>query len=313
MGREFHVRFREGLGVKFPRATRLLLGFAGAKGEAVVIKSKIRDWLRDNLKLELSGEKTLVTHAGTEAAKFLGYEVSVFRSDTRPSVNGNIRLAIPGDKIQGACSRYTKAGKPYHRAELVNDSDHDIIARYGIEYRGLMNYYCLAHNIGRVTKVHWVRRRSLLMTLANKHRSSVAEMVQGFSAEILTAEGPRKCIKLVIPREGKEPLVATFGGIPFKRKKDAVLAGEVVTPVFNPRVELALRPKADRCEICESRDGVQVHHIRKPADLKKKGRTPDLYQRIMAARQRKTLVLCRKCHADAHAGRLDGRNDRGRK
>ena len=95
MGREFHVRFREGLGVKFPRATRLLLGFAGTKEEAAVIKSKIRDWLRDHLKLELSEEKTLITHAGTEAARFLGYEVSVFWSDSRPSVNGNIRLAIP--------------------------------------------------------------------------------------------------------------------------------------------------------------------------------------------------------------------------
>jgi hypothetical protein len=96
------------------------------------------------------------------------------------------------------------------------------------------------------------------------------------------------------------------------RKKDAGLADEVVVPIFNPRTELVLRLKADRCEICKSRDEVQVHHIRKLADLKKKGRTLDLYQRIMAARRRKTLVLCRKCHADAHAGRLDGRSDRGR-
>lgn len=294
-------------------ADDFLLGFAGTKDEALVIKSKVRDWLREHLKLELSEEKTLITHAGTEAARFLGYEVSVFWSDTRPSVNGNIRLAIPEDKVQGACSRYMKDGRPYHRAELVNDSDYDIIARYGVEYRGLMNYYCLAHNIERMTKVHWVMRRSLLMTLANKHRSSVAKMVQRFSAEILTAEGPRKCIQLIIRREGKEPLVATFGGIPFKRKKDAVLADEVVQPIFNPRVELVLRLQADRCEICESTDGVQVHHIRKLADLKKKGRTLDLFEQVMAARRRKTLVLCRKCHADAHAGRLDGRNDQGRK
>ena len=107
--------------------------------------------------------------------------------------------------------------------------------------------------------------------------------------------------------------MATFGGIPFKRKKDAVLADEEVQPIFNPRVELVLRLQADRCEICESTDGVQVHHIRKLADLQKKGRTLDLYQRVMAARRRKTLVLCRKCHADAHAGRMDGRPARGSK
>jgi group II intron reverse transcriptase/maturase len=294
-------------------ADDFLLGFAGTKEEAGAIKSKIRGWLRDNLKLALSEDKTLITHAGTEAARFLGYEVSVFWSDTRPSVNGHIKLAIPEDKVRQACSRYMRDGRPIHRAELVNDSDFDIIARYGIEYRGLMNYYILAHNIERMTKVHWVMRRSLLMTLANKHRSSVARMVQRFSAKILTPAGPRKCIQLIIRREGKEPLVATFGGIPFQRKADAVLIDEVVRPIFNPRVELVLRLQADRCEICGAADGVQVHHIRKLVDLKKKGRSLDLYQQVMAARRRKTLVLCRKCHVDVHAGRMDDRNDRGRK
>jgi group II intron reverse transcriptase/maturase len=293
-------------------ADDFLLGFIGTKAEAMEIKSEIRDWLRDNLMLELSEEKTLITHARTEAARFLGYEVSVSWSDSRPSVNGNIRLAIPGDKIREACSRYMRDGKPAHRAELVNDSDFDIIARYGTEYRGLMNYYILAHNIARMTAVHWVMRRSLLMTLANKHRSSVAKMVRKFSATTVTNDGPRKCLRLFVPREGKEPLVATFGGIPFRRKKDAVLIDEVIRPIFNPRTELLQRLQADRCEICESRDGVQVHHIRKLADLQKKGRTLDLYERVMAGRRRKTLVLCRKCHADVHAGRVDGRKDRGR-
>jgi group II intron reverse transcriptase/maturase len=294
-------------------ADDFLLGFAGTKEEALAIKSKLRDWLKGNLKLELSEDKTLITHAGTEEAKFLGYEVSVFWSDTRPSVNGNIRLAIPEGKVQGACSRYMRGGKPIHRAELVNDSNYDIIARYGIEYRGLMNYYILAHNLERMTKIHWVMRRSLLMTLANKHRSSVAKMVRRFSSEVLTPDGPRKCIQLVIRREGKEPLVATFGGIPFRRKKDAILIDEAVQPIFNRRTELIQRLRADRCEICESTDGVQVHHIRKLADLKKKGRPLDLYRQVMSARQRKTLVLCRKCHADAHAGRMDGRNVQGNK
>jgi hypothetical protein len=228
-------------------------------------------------------------------------------------VNGNIKLAIPEDKIQDACSKHLRGGKPVHRAELANDGDFDIVARYGMEYRGLMNYYGLAHNIAQMARVHWVMRRSLLMTLANKHRSSVARMAQKFSAETLTVYGPMKCLRLVIPREGKAPLVATFGGIPFRRKEDAVLVDEVVQPIFNPRTELIQRLQADRCEICESREGVQVHHIRKLADLNKKGRPPDLYQRVMAGRRRKTLVLCRNCHADVHAGRHDGRNDRGRK
>src|SRR3954471_21644700 len=72
MGREFHVRFCEGLGVQFPRATRLLLGFSGPREEAEQIKFQLREFLRDHRERELSESKTLITHARTEAARFLG-------------------------------------------------------------------------------------------------------------------------------------------------------------------------------------------------------------------------------------------------
>lgn len=285
-------------------ADDFLLGFIGSKEEAALIKAKLRDWLGGNLKLELSEDKTLITHADTESARFLGYELSVFRDDERRTVNGNIRLAIPEDKVEAACRRYMKDGRPIHRPERTTDSDFSIIAGYGIEYRGLMNYYGLAHNIERMTKVHWVMRRSLLMTLANKHKASVAKMVRKFSGRIVTAYGSRKGIQLVIRREGKDPLVATFGGIPFRRKKDAILVDELTQPIFNPRSELIQRLQAEECEVCGSRERVEVHHVRKLADLTRRGRPPDRYRQIMAARRRKTLVLCRRCHEDAHAGRL---------
>src|SRR5262249_23218966 len=75
MSREAPVRFREGLGVKFPRATRLLLGFDGPRDEAEEIKTRLGTCLHDDLRLEMSPEKTLITHAGTEFARFLGYEI----------------------------------------------------------------------------------------------------------------------------------------------------------------------------------------------------------------------------------------------
>jgi len=293
-------------------ADDFLMGFIGTKEEAEQIKGKVKGWLRENLKLELSEEKTLITHARTEAAKFLGYELSVMYSEDRPKVNGHIRLAVPEDRIQRMCSGYMRDGKPIHRAERLADSDFSIIAGYGIEYRGYMNYYCHAHNLQRMTKVHWVMQKSLLMTLANKHRSSVIKMVRKYQSTIRTIYGPMKCIQLVIQREGKDPLVATFGGIPFRRKKDGILTDNLILPVFNPRTELERRLRADTCEICGSRKKVEVHHVRKLADLKRKGRVPELYRQVMAARKRKTLVLCEDCHTDLHAGRMDGRPRQGK-
>jgi hypothetical protein len=54
---------------------RRLLGFSGPREEAEQIKIQLAEFLRDHLNLELSKEKTLITHARTEAARFLGYEI----------------------------------------------------------------------------------------------------------------------------------------------------------------------------------------------------------------------------------------------
>jgi retron-type reverse transcriptase len=52
-----------------------LLGFAGPKAEAEEIKERLTQFLREDLKLELSQDKTLITHARTRAARFLGYDI----------------------------------------------------------------------------------------------------------------------------------------------------------------------------------------------------------------------------------------------
>jgi|SRR5579859_2161174 len=74
--------------------------------------------------------------------------------------------------------------------------------------------------------------------------------------------------------------------------------------IWNVRSELEQRLLAQACEYCGSTDHVQVHHIRALKDLEKyDGRAKPAWGKIMAARHRKTLVLCRTCHHDVHAGR----------
>jgi group II intron reverse transcriptase/maturase len=70
-----------------------LLGFAGPKAEAEEIKRRLAQFLHEDLKLELSPGKTLITHARTQRARFLGYEIAVAGSDRRtrrPSLTGVI-------------------------------------------------------------------------------------------------------------------------------------------------------------------------------------------------------------------------------
>jgi retron-type reverse transcriptase len=62
-------------------ADDFLLGCIGPKSEAEEIKQKLEVFLREQLKLELSQAKTLITHARTETARFLGYEIQVLHND----------------------------------------------------------------------------------------------------------------------------------------------------------------------------------------------------------------------------------------
>jgi group II intron reverse transcriptase/maturase len=133
-----------------------LLGFAGPKAEAEEIKRRLAMFLRDELKLELSPEKTLITHARTQRARFLGYEISVASSARRTrrpsgtdrrnrrSVNGTVVLHVPAAVVRARSAPYLARGKPACRNPMVNEADYNIVARFGAEYRGIVQYYLLA-------------------------------------------------------------------------------------------------------------------------------------------------------------------------
>jgi group II intron reverse transcriptase/maturase len=291
-------------------ADDFLLGFSGPKAEAEEIKRQLAVFLGDELKLELSDEKTLITHAHTEMAHFLGYELVAQHADDKldrrgqRQVNGMIGLRVPRSVIAKKCALYMHYGKPAQRAQMLDDSDYTIVSQYQSEYRGLVQYYLLAQDIFRLGKLRWVMETSLLKTLAGKHRSSVQKMARKYKATTDTIHGPRTCFRVVVPRsEGKKPLVAQFGGIPLKRQQAAILVDRSPIIFTTRHNELVKRLLAGCCELCGNRGPVQVHHVRKLANLRQPGRKekPE-WMKLMAMRRRKTLVVCRPCHEAIHAG-----------
>jgi group II intron reverse transcriptase/maturase len=276
-----------------------LLGFTGPRAEAEQIKDRLAAFLRDDLKLELSPEKTLITHARTGAARFLGYEITTQHSRCRRKVNGVIALRVPRQVIKAKCAPYFKLGKPERRTELINCDDLTIISTYGSEYRGLVQYYLLAGDVWRLTRLRWAAETSMLKTLAAKHESSVTKMARKYKATIATPHGPRTCFQATVERAGKKPLVARFGGIPLKRQKKAVIDDRLPVPPPS-RKELVTRLRAGWCELCEQRGQVEVHQIRKLADLAGNPQPQPEWAQLMARRRRKTLVVCPDCHQRIH-------------
>lgn len=289
-------------------ADDFLLGFIGPKTEAEAIKTRLSRFLQDRLRLELSEEKTLVTHARDEVARFLGYEVHCLHADDqhdprgRRGINGRIGLRVPQRVIQAHCAKYLRNGKPMHLPQRLNEDVYSIVRSYQSEYSGVVQYYRLAYNLRMLGRLGWAARASLVRTLANKLRCSAREVTRRYRTRIETAEGSFSVLQIVVDRgPTKKPLEAHFGGISLAWNLRASI-GETPTTVWNGRSELLERLSAEKCELCGSTTDIEVHHIRKLADLRGGSR----WEQVMAARRRKTLVVCRACHDSIHHGRYDG-------
>ncbi len=291
-------------------ADDFLLGFSGPREEAERIKQRLQGFLRETLKLELSQEKTLITHARTEAARFLGYEIVTLDADCKHDhrgqrcINGAPGLKVPAAVIREKCSRYMRRGKPIHLAARLQETDFSIVTQYQAEYRGLVQYYLLAFNVHRLWQLHWVTSLSLVKTLANKFRTSARQVRRKYQTTIDTPHGTLKVLEVVVERGGtKKALVARFGGIELRWQKSATL-DDRPKDVFSVRSEVVQRLLARKCELCGAEGDCQVHHVRKLADLSRPGRSEKpLWVKRMAARRRKTLVVCRQCHEAIHRER----------
>jgi len=283
-----------------------ILGFTGPKAEAEEIKARLAEFLRETLGLELNQQKTLITHARSQRARFLGYDITVQHSGTkisngRRSANGKIALKVPPDVIRAQCARYRNHGKPWHRSRLQNLDDYDIIRVYGAEYRGVVNYYLLAKDAWRLRTLRWNAETSMLKTLAAKHQSTVSKMAARHKAKAETGDGPRICFEARRRRRGKPDLVARFGGIILRQDRRAVITEPVPVRVRVPRRELLARLRQRECELCETGTTVAVHQVAGIRELGKPKTGQPAWAALMAKMRRKTLIVCAPCHDWIHA------------
>ncbi len=108
---------------------------------------------QNRLKLEMSASKTLITHAQTEKAHFLGYAISIYQKNEvlnrtngtnrikMRNINGHVRLGIPYGLTTELAKRYQRNGKVISEASLLAFSDAHIINVYQQRFRGLAEYY----------------------------------------------------------------------------------------------------------------------------------------------------------------------------
>jgi hypothetical protein len=306
-------------------ADDFILGFIGSRQEAKMIKQDIGNFLK-SIGLEMSEEKTFITHAETGKARFLNYQINRCHADNvtvkawngkrlcrRRAVNQQIYFSIPQDVMKKWEAKVCRKGKVAHRPELLYLSDYDIIKTYEIQLQGLINYYKRAHNVGnRMRYLRQLWEQSLTKTLAAKHKTKVSTIYKNYR-KFYTVDKDghkRKLIGVEILRAGKKPLQAVFGKKKICREKNTVIHDEIQT-LYITRNQLIERMLANTCETCgKETDVLHGHHIRKLADLKKKyrgRRNPPEWVKKMIAIRRKSLFVCLECHQKIHAGTYDGK------
>ena len=292
-------------------ADDFIIGIKGSKEECEKIKQKIKEFLAMELKLELSEEKTLITHSANYA-RFLGYDIRVRRNNqikrdsrgfSKRTLSNIVELCVPlRDKIErylfdnDIVEQVNGELRSKKRNGLIRFTDLEILTIYNAELRGICNYYCMASNFNALHYFAYLMEYSCLKTLAGKHKSKISKIKRKYrdgqgnwSIPYETRKGVKR-MSFAKYQENKKMKAAQD-----KLPNAAVKAMHSVNS-FDSRL------KAHTCELCGKTDSrlYEVHHVKRLKDLNGKS----IWERAMIARKRKTIVLCYECHHAIHDGKF---------
>ena len=299
-------------------ADDFLIGVIGSKEDAKQVKTDVGEFIKEQLHLEMSPEKTLITH-GNDFARFLGYLVTVSREQnrtrtkngfTRRTYVGKVKLYVPKEKwlnrllSYGALKiSYDKAHgnkevwEPVRRPGLIRLDDIEILNQYNAEVRGMYNYYRLANNATVLNAFVYVMKYSMYKTFAGKYRTSMRKIIRRYCRN-------KDFTVSYQTKSGTKSVVFYNQGV---RRNDKVIATENPDIIGRTNENRRYTRLTDRlqghvCEFCGAEtEDIEIHHIRKLKDLS--GRAE--WERHMIARKRKTMALCHSCHVKLHNGKLN--------
>ena len=297
-------------------ADDFLVGVIGSKEDAAAIKEQVKVFVADTLHLELSYEKTLITHS-EKKARFLGYDIYVRRSAATKRdktgrlcrhLNGTVCLEMPTEVMRKKLLDYgamtiekTVYGKDNWNAKaryyIKDNDDLEILDQYNSEIRGFRNYYRIANNAAFASSFGYIMQYSMFKTFATKYRTSMSKMIsrlridKGFGVRFTDKKG-----------KVKTRLFYNNGFVRKPMQKTAAVDVIPNTVMYSSKTSLMDRLSAGQCELCGKTDcEIEIHHVRKLKDLK----GISYWERFMIARNRKTLALCLDCREKLHNGKLN--------
>jgi len=274
-----------------------VIGVRGSYQDAMTIMNNIRLFLHAELELELSIKKTVITNIRTDKVMFLG--VNFFKTHANNFVSSSrgrpmrsplsIRFEAPINRILSKLQNagFCKGITPIPKFVLMANSKDQIIHIHNAVIRGILNYYSFVHNYGK------------LVGLVNN-------IIKGACSMLLAAKFNLKSQKAVYSKYGKNLKgndKVAFIQVKYKvstwKFNIAPLKGDdldIVKSLYTMSKSIASLENLV-CKVCGSDYRVEMHHIRKMADLNPTAKYVD---KLMAKAQRKQIPLCRNCHMKHH-------------
>jgi group II intron reverse transcriptase/maturase len=278
-----------------------LVGVRGSREDCVALLLKIKKFLLEDLNLNLSEKKTLITNASKEKALFLGTHIFRSRHQIFSRSMGFIKRIGKEVRLEAPIERATK--KLRNAKFLIGDvtaprflwlhnSKDQIIALYNSVYRGYANYYSFAHNLGSFSGyVHMLLKSSCAKLLAAKFKLGTQKKV--FETYGKNLKG-KDNIAFVDPIYRNNPW--DFKVPASIRTESKITDNGILGTLYAESISVASLEGLS-CSACGSNHRVEMHHVRHLKDL-----NPSLSKidALMVKNRRKQIALCRKCHLEHH-------------
>jgi len=293
-------------------ADDFIMGLNGPKIYCKKIINECKNFLQEKLKLTLNVEKTKITHSQQESALFLGYRVYktklkkikiAYNSQNRLTRKvTNTILDAPIDCIVEKLIQkgYAKKnGVPTRNKKFINHTMYDMVEHYKMVERGILQYYSLVNNYGRVAaRIHYILKYSCALTIASKMKL--------------------KTLKRVFNRYGKDinikdqtgTIITYYPTVNYKKPKKfikpSVFDYSNLKNFIDRYDNRVLRGRSDLkgpCVLCGSQEKTEIHHIQKLSNQKRK----DYLSTMMTRMNRKQISVCQECHKTIHKGIYSGK------
>lgn len=301
--------------IKYVRyADDWLIGLWGSKQVAHRIKNLAKNYLTD-LKLELSMEKTLITNAREERAKFLGtfikrlasnksthYRIDKGRSRRVPT--GNLWMTAPILELANKLEDKEFLVRKDHRwipksiAKFTALPVAEIIQRYNSIANGISNYYSFADNRRYLRKIIWILKESLRKTISRK---------LNVNKKTFTLRLGKKISTNIFNKQDKNTKTIRFTQIDYSRRPMHFLGDKIFKdPILSLIYKVSTISSFGMvCSSCGSSSNIEMHHVKHIKTINQKLNT---FDKMMAKINRKQVPLCRNCHMEVHQGTYQGKS-----